>query len=966
MLRLLFIICLSVLTNLSNASHIVGYDMNLIHVNGTNYKFIIKIFRDKSGAQLVNSFPINLIRKADSTLLKSDFFIRTNIENVIQNPNDCPAPGSALNLELHTYESSILNLSNFNDNGGYYAISTHCCRNGFIKNLNDNANFDAVFLMEFSRLDTASLYFKNYSPEFNIAPITSYCIGKPYILNWNVTDKDGDSLSFSLIQPLTSDGLYGYKNVLLADGFNMNYNIIEGSPDLNINTLTGDVNFTPRVMGRYLVAFKVDEYRKGQKIGSIIREFQLETVYCQDQITTLVDQFSRSKNIIDTLSFTDSLNLILYIKGDTHDSVFAKIISSTDKIENLFDENTHGSMWGPYGQTLLQGQNAINLELRGLSQVVGQFVLRPKCEYIREEPYLFKIAIRDNGCPIPYYDTTNFIIYLRNQLNLKPIISIKDSSNLILKKDTILTYFIKPGETFRFESDSILKVYGVNNNKNLELKLLLDSNIKDTSAITFNNSLIPEGINASFKWQTTCNDISDKPYIIEFIAIDNSCKGEIFTSFKTQIIIKDETNLKPLYSSSSSNSFIFNENILDSIEIKVYDSLSNKNINGSRNISIEYDLSDFSIVENGAIPEISTTGNMDSVSIKIKWLPNCFNASKSEHIIKINAFDDACLKINSREEFILKVPEILNSYPSFYDNFNNQINIIDTSVNAGDVFKYCFNVKDSIARFDSIYLYISEDTDPLHDINLSNTEGISTLNSCLSWQTSCDLSSSIKNIYIVSRDNECVFKKYDTLQLRVKVLDNQYLKPYFHLSDSTIILKAGEEFELSIEASIDSNNNDVLISSIFPNNQNEMNFQQVKFGNNAKAIFYLKTDCSLSTDSIIEIIFLANNLNCINYIDTLKLFFKIDNDIPQSFDIPNVFSPNNDGINENYYIKKDLKLFCDPKFRFTIYNRWGKIVFESNDPNFSWSPDNSITPGTYFYSLTSSLYNKAGSIELIK
>ena len=47
--------------------------------------------------------------------------------------------------------------------------------------------------------------------------------------------------------------------------------------------------------------------------------------------------------------------------------------------------------------------------------------------------------------------------------------------------------------------------------------------------------------------------------------------------------------------------------------------------------------------------------------------------------------------------------------------------------------------------------------------------------------------------------------------------------------------------------------------------------------------------------------------------------------------LPNVFSPNNDGLNDYFKvigIHGELQSFL-----FTIYDRWGEIVYESEDPN---------------------------------
>jgi gliding motility-associated-like protein len=53
------------------------------------------------------------------------------------------------------------------------------------------------------------------------------------------------------------------------------------------------------------------------------------------------------------------------------------------------------------------------------------------------------------------------------------------------------------------------------------------------------------------------------------------------------------------------------------------------------------------------------------------------------------------------------------------------------------------------------------------------------------------------------------------------------------------------------------------------------------------------------------------------------------------FFVPNVFSPNNDGINET------LQVFPGPdliirNFEFRIFDRWGALLFGTNTPEDSW------------------------------
>lgn len=74
-----------------------------------------------------------------------------------------------------------------------------------------------------------------------------------------------------------------------------------------------------------------------------------------------------------------------------------------------------------------------------------------------------------------------------------------------------------------------------------------------------------------------------------------------------------------------------------------------------------------------------------------------------------------------------------------------------------------------------------------------------------------------------------------------------------------------------------------------------------------------------------------------NFIET---FFDTNNDCFQPRDtikqemlyIPSIFSPNNDGVNDILYVRG----IGINQIQFAIYNRWGELIFESNDINFGW------------------------------
>lgn len=106
--------------------------------------------------------------------------------------------------------------------------------------------------------------------------------------------------------------------------------------------------------------------------------------------------------------------------------------------------------------------------------------------------------------------------------------------------------------------------------------------------------------------------------------------------------------------------------------------------------------------------------------------------------------------------------------------------------------------------------------------------------------------------------------------------------------------------------------------------------------------------------------------------DTTSIVIKV-NTPDMSYGVPNVFTPNND--NDNDFFK-----LIDPsnvqKIEIIILNRWGNLVFESNDVFFKWNGKNMnsgkpCTEGVYFYKieltdLKGKIVEEDGNITLVR
>ena len=86
---------------------------------------------------------------------------------------------------------------------------------------------------------------------------------------------------------------------------------------------------------------------------------------------------------------------------------------------------------------------------------------------------------------------------------------------------------------------------------------------------------------------------------------------------------------------------------------------------------------------------------------------------------------------------------------------------------------------------------------------------------------------------------------------------------------------------------------------------------------------------------------------------------------------PNVFTPNDDGINDNF---KLIQFQGIKSFQCYIYNRWGNLMADYDKPDFQWDGNNKkgdkAEDGVYFYVIQAVTnggkeINKHGKIHLI-
>ncbi len=149
---------------------------------------------------------------------------------------------------------------------------------------------------------------------------------------------------------------------------------------------------------------------------------------------------------------------------------------------------------------------------------------------------------------------------------------------------------------------------------------------------------------------------------------------------------------------------------------------------------------------------------------------------------------------------------------------------------------------------------------------------------------------------------------------------------------------------------------DVLPDGLMWKEASISNSGTVNYNSDSKTLTW-KMDSLITTQSS-EIRFTTESVNPGEVTNTATVFAnESDTDLSDNsstdkktitdLSIPNVFTPNGDGVNDQFEIR-NLNIYKENKI--SIINRWGNAVFEMKDYNNLWD-GNGLDEGTYFYVL---------------
>ena len=452
MKKIFFTLCF-LLTLPVLASHIVGGEFELLHVQGSQYRLNLIIYFDKingSAGARDASATVSIYRKRDNLFIKNVTLPLTTQSTVGYTQPSCSS--GEIQTDKLVYTALVdLPAASFGDEQGYYVSWERCCRNYTITNIysedpngpsSGSARYAGqTFYLEFPPVVKNGVPFINSSPSL-FPPLNDYaCVNRPYYVDFAGVDNDGDSLVYSLTNPLSthsSDAIapvslpQPYPVVQWKTGYGLNA-ITKGNPDLRISR-EGLITVTPSFnQGLFVFAVKVEEFRNKQKIGESRRDFQMLVVDCKAASAPQIV----GKKLTDA-SFTYDGNMNVTFSNLVSDADRCIQVQVSDPDSNNpadgFSENIRLKVIGlnfkdPNLNQILPAQISATLTNGSTSDFRICF---PQCPFLKSGTYQVGIIAMDDACSIPLLDTLKVTVTVEPPVNHDPyfVTSVTTSSQV--------------------------------------------------------------------------------------------------------------------------------------------------------------------------------------------------------------------------------------------------------------------------------------------------------------------------------------------------------------------------------------------------------------------------------------------------------------------------------------------------------------------------------------------------------
>jgi hypothetical protein len=248
------------------------------------------------------------------------------------------------------------------------------------------ANSDDVAYATSVTINTDQKFGCNRFPVLNVIPLDRACAGVAFYHSPGASDPEGDSISYELTTP--ASGINSFAEYISPDDkkFYTDYDkgneTHDGRPAISIDS-TGTVTWNaPGSIGEYTIAFKIIEWRKNsvtgkfEKISTTVRDMQIIVEECDNVRPAL--QIPENVCVIAGEVVTGIVQGTDFEKHPVKIEIFSEVLD--------FDEANSPATYSPDTSVFVPSDPPAKL----------YFKWNTSCLHIRQQPYRIVFKITDN------------------------------------------------------------------------------------------------------------------------------------------------------------------------------------------------------------------------------------------------------------------------------------------------------------------------------------------------------------------------------------------------------------------------------------------------------------------------------------------------------------------------------------------------------------------------------------------
>ncbi len=705
----------------------------------------------------------------------------------------------------------------------------------------------------------------NSTPVLLNPPIDRAALDQIFIHNPAAYDPDGDSISYKLTVCTEEDG----KPI---DG----YTLPSHSDTIYVDPITGDlVWIRPDEIGIYNIAIDIEEWRKGVKIGNIVRDMQIE-VYETDNIAPVID------SIVDFC--VEAGNVVAFrVKANDPDNDSIRLTATGGP---FVVEESPATFTGDPGASRL-------------GHAEGTLAWQTECSHARQQVYTVVIKAEDNDIDTKLVDMKTVNIKVIGPAPEAPYLvpasnSITASWNPDPCESVVGYHLFRRSGPSGYVHDTCTNGLPVSTGYKLTGWM---SGRNDTIYIDENGgagleqgaeycyivvSVYPDG-SYSFPSAESCTPlVAGTPSFLQVSVTNDSPSGDIELRWAEPKELDTIPALGPyeyvitrytdLYGNNEDQ--VFKKQTTDISDTVFVDQDAD-----TRNFPYSYQIRLFN----------NESGNRFEIGDS-ELAPEKASSLYPELVGKDNQIEIKMMK---------NVPWINYDYTIYRDDGSGTFVEIAYTTETSYVDKglvnnheYCYRVVSTGWR--NIEDKLFENTNTSHINCTSPVDSIPPCTPMLDGRSVCD---EFYNILTWGFDSDSCLEDVEGYKL--------YYSPTEFGSPSLIT-----EYESS---------------------KTDTSYFDYRFDESLTGCYYITAVDSFGNESAFSIQLCLDE--CSNYI------------------LPNVFSPNNDENNDLYI---PLRTAYVERVDFQVYNRWGLLVFSTEDPDLNWDgkisgTDQLVAPGVYYY-----------------